>query len=135
MIADRCADPLKPPRGEGSHLHVHSWGEVPSLALVREAAVCVGFGSYVGSMEMTARLGEPMAYGVKTVLQGTADGPGLPIESQDFLILNGGRLGHATRGFWRNGPGLPVQGWRAAFQCVRRLHGDAGLWVVTRHPE
>lgn len=119
------------PRGGGTHLHLAHWGDEPTPGQLREAATRAGFGTYGGAQRLKAAPGQPLTYGMKTVLRGSSLGPDLPVATREFLTLNGGRLGHATRGFWRDGPGRPLRGLEGARRVLRARQTDPGPWIPT----
>lgn len=119
------------PRGDGTHLHLAHWGDEPDPEQLREAATRAGFGRFAGTEILRSAPGRPLTYGMKAVLRGSSSGPDLPSTTREFLALNGGRLGHATRGFWRDGPGKPLAGLEAARQVLRSRRADPGPWVAT----
>ena len=81
------------PRGDGTHLHIYSWGDALPLAVVRDAAVRAGFGTYANVEAVRMKVGSPLTYGVKTVWRGSNKGLIVPVDTQDFLDLNGAGLG------------------------------------------
>lgn len=119
------------PGGGGTHLHLAHWGDEPTTRQLREAASRAGFGRYAGAEVLRAAPGKPLTYGMKIVVGGSPLGPDLPSATREFLALNGGRLGHATRGFWRDGPGRPLRGREAAWQVLRARRVDRGPWIAT----
>ena len=92
------------PRETGHHLHAAQHGSFIPQAMLSESAASVGMGE-VAWIER-ARTGPQGAhYGLKGALypmKGASD-PGAALWS--FLDVNGGRLHHHTRGFFRDGPG------------------------------
>jgi hypothetical protein len=70
---------------------------------------------------------------MKTVLDGSPTGASLPAATIAFLEVNGGRLGHATRGFWRDGPGVPLSGVKEAERVATGSLGG-GPWVFIAAP-
>lgn len=119
------------PGGGGTHLHLAHWGDEPDAQQLRDAAVTAGFGGYAGAQPLTTVRGRPLMYGMKIVIQGSSQGPGLPLRTAEFLALNGCRLGHVTHGFWRDVPGRPLHGRDAALRVLRARRTDAGPWVTT----
>lgn len=63
------------------------------------------------------------AYGMKEALEGLREALLLTEAQASFLNMNGGRLVHASRGFWVDQYGRPVGGLRAAAALARRLQG------------
>jgi len=61
------------------------------------------------------------AYGLKGALEGT-----------EYLRLNGGRLGHYSRGFFRNSEGATLAVRVAETQAMRALYGEQeqGQWTL-----
>jgi hypothetical protein len=119
------------PGRSGSHLHIYYWGDPISRHDVRSAAVRAGFGEWSGIELVRTPAGIPLTYGMKIVLQGSPDVEELPTAARDFLALNGGRPGHATRNFYRDGAGGGrLTGVRkAATLAKRRRPRDPGPWV------
>lgn len=122
------------PNGGGTHLHLAHWGDEFTANQLREAATRAGFGKYAGAQKLKSAPGQPLTYGMKTVLRGSSSGPDLPLATREFLYLNGGWLGHATRRFWRDGPGRPLQGRDAAHRVLRARRADPGPWIAIADP-
>lgn len=108
------------PSALGTHLHLFAWGDHLDGETVRTCARLAGFGDWAGVEPIRTANGKALAYGLKVVISGSNEGPDLPGDSRDYLDLNGGRLGHATRGFWRDHDGRPVKGWREAARHWRQ---------------
>jgi hypothetical protein len=76
-----------------------------------------------------------VTYGVK--MAGVTYGVKMAQESEArqlaYLKANGGRLVHASRGWWRNGDGQAC-GQRDAMAAWRRLRGDDSdaRWILCR---
>lgn len=93
------------PGGTGYHIHGWSWGQCPSPELLREAAVAAGMGRsvWLGAWTTPANEHPAIAYGMKAVLSEPLDTKELGPATRQFKELNGGRLLHASRGFYRDG--------------------------------
>lgn len=89
------------PDGTGNHIHGWCWGDIPAEGLLREAAVMSGMGSFVSIRPWRLRKSDDpvIAYGMKAV---TGPQFGRSSEAQEFLGLNGGKVMHASRGFYRD---------------------------------
>lgn len=122
------------PRGTGHHVHGVQWGTfVPQRTLSWAAARRgMGFRAHIAQVRETDRAS---AYGLKLAaaaysLKG-ADG-----DLERFLGLNGARMVHASRGFWRDGPGRPIRSVHGAVQMsMRRMYGDSSdrRWTLVTH--
>ncbi len=128
------------PSGTGHHVHAWQWGPQPlSTEDVRTASVRAGLGHVVNVESVRAAVGRDtgvllgrgaMAYGMKSVLV-SHSGADLTAEQEHFLRMNGNRLGHASRGFWRDEDGQPAGGRRPAVRAaLRRPDGDGDGWAV-----
>lgn len=116
------------PSGSGEH-HVHglAWGgSFVRVEAFRSAAVRSGCGSWVGLRRIRSESAASF-YGVKlAALAASAysvKGAGGDLET--FLDANGGRVVHASRGFWRDGAGSSLPGIRAAVAAARGRVGVA----------
>lgn len=114
------------PGGTGNHIHGWSWGARPSMPLLSDAAFRAGMGENVDVRRWITRQSEdPMiAYGMKGALAESSR-TALSPATKDFLALNGGRLVHASRSFYRDGAGGPQlrtrrEAERRASQRARR---------------
>lgn len=118
------------PRGTGTHVHMWSWGALLDTPAVSDVASRAGMGreALVSPRELAP--GAPLSYGVKAVLD-AAQTDGMDPAVEQFLLLNGGRLAHASRGFWRDADGSPIAGVRAAMKAANR---SRGVWVATSEP-
>jgi hypothetical protein len=97
-----------------AHVERNLWGDELDHDTVHASALLAGFGDFAGVEPVRTGTGRALAYGLKTLIAGSNEGPDLPATSQDYLELNGGRLAHATKRFWRDADGRPVKGWREA---------------------
>ena len=114
--------------GLGCHVHMWVWG--PSRLAsddARAAALRAGMGRETHVSDRRSPAGAPLAYGLKMVLEGPP-GPELREAARLYLTLNGGRLVHPTRGFWRDGSGAPIRGARLAQKQARASHATEE-WV------
>jgi hypothetical protein len=107
-------NPSKP----GTHVHMWQWGGRPSLALVRESATAAGMGPHVHVEPRAAPRGAPLGYGMKSILDSPVS-EGLTPEIDDFLVLNGERLHHQTRDFWRDQYGNRLPDYKASARSTR----------------
>lgn len=96
------------PQGCGHHIHAWQWGSTPNLPGVVEAAQRAGMGSFADVLQPRRETaGQPLSYGMKTVLEGSPASKELPARTARFLEINGGRLAHAPPGVWRDEAGQP----------------------------
>ncbi len=116
------------PTGTGNHAHLWQWGDRVPTKILEQLAARARLGYVVGVGRRQRPPGAPLSYGMKAVLAGAPDGADLPPETATFLALNGWRLGHATRRFWRDGPGRPLAGRRAASQVIA-TRAATGPWL------
>jgi hypothetical protein len=118
------------PSGSGEH-HVHGlqWGQFPPVEVLRSAAERYGFGSWLHVSRLRDVDGAS-AYGLKLAqLSASAYSMKLAVggELETYLEANGGRLVHASRGFWRDGSGERLPGVRVARKtALRGSQGDLG---------
>lgn len=93
------------PGGTGNHIHGWSWGQRPSPDLLREAAAAAGMGRsvWLGAWTTPATEDPAITYGMKTILQEQLNRQVLGPATRQFKELNGGRLVHASGGFYRDG--------------------------------
>ena len=120
------------PAGSGTHIHAWHWGHAVEVAEVSEAAIRAGMGSFADLQPRSSPGGQALTYGMKTVLQGDNRRSDLPPATEDYLNINGSRLGHATPGFWRDAEGNRLAGVRAATRQV--APSKAGDWILVREP-
>jgi hypothetical protein len=118
------------PYGRGDRCHTHGWlhGRTLDADVVLEAAVSAGIGSDV--MLEVAHPDRLCDYGLKLVRADPRILPGSDLwpEAQRFLEVNGGRLVHPTRGFWRDGAtGERLEGKDHAIQMARAARGLGGV--------
>ncbi len=119
------------PAGTGHHIHAWQWGDPLDQGLLRDAALSAGMGDFAEVHPRRAPAGAALTYGMKTVIDGSPVGTELPDATWDYLRLNGGRLLHATRGFWRDETGQQLGEVRDALRAVARLNGGDDTWVLT----
>lgn len=110
-----CYHVERNPSGVGNHIHAWAWSASGSLTrdVVRDAAARADMG-WADVQPRRAPEGASLSYGLKAVLQGDPTAALLPPATADFLSINGGRLLHATRGFWRDGRGNAISGLHEA---------------------
>ena len=105
----------------GHHVHMWAWG-AHSLdePAVRDAASRAGLGRQVHVSPRRLEPGAPLSYGLKTVFD-AAHPTQLSPAIVDHIAINGGSLGQATRGFWRDASGRPIKGGvRMAMKLARQ---------------
>lgn len=118
------------PAGTGHHAHVWMHGDqFPDQSELSRCAVRAGLGAdvYVESIRTPLRDDQglvvgagAMSYGMKAVLVVPTDLDKLTPEQSHYLEVNGRRLFHASRGFWRDGRGNQLHGKRAAISGAQR---------------
>lgn len=123
------------PYDSGADCHVHGWWYGGSLTkrVLGDAAASAHLGSHVHvepawiPKESYAR--PALEYGLKMILH---ERPECPTElwprAHQYLDLNGQRLVHATRGFWRDAHGLRLSGIREAKRLAHRGPAMPGAW-------
>jgi hypothetical protein len=86
---------------DSHHVHALQWGPKPlDAGILRDAAIRAGIG-----WAAVQRVREPTAianYILKTPREQRPDAAALSEEVLRYLEINGGRLTHATPGFWRD---------------------------------
>jgi hypothetical protein len=117
------------PRGTGHHIHAFQWGDFIDQRKLQRLAQKRGMGfPDIRAWHQVGVVGT--AYGMKAATGYGMKGAGESL--LDYLAINGGRLVHASRGFWRDGPtGGRLSGIDAARAvAVGRVHGprEPGLW-------
>lgn len=134
------------PQGTGHHVHAWQHGKYLDQAKLSRASVRAGLGevcyinrirSQVGASKYGLKGVKAMGYGLKGAkASGVSADPGFPsqhghAEGTDYLTLNGRRLTHSSRGFFRSVAGASLGVREAEFQGLRALYGDrdAGKWV------
>ncbi len=97
------------------------------------AATGAGAGSFCSVQEVRGSSTAQLGYGLKAVRTTPPDRNTFSQDAEDFLRLNGGRLGHPTRGFWRDADGRSISGTRAAQRAARRQRrgGQDPEWHAT----
>jgi hypothetical protein len=111
------------PRRTGNHLHMWVWGDYLLEPAVIDAALSAGMGREVDVRQayLPDRQEVPaLTYGMKAVLDRPKGTSSMPAQAEQYLTVNGQRLVHATRLFWRDGAGgQPLGGVRAAAVAAR----------------
>jgi hypothetical protein len=111
------------PKGTGAHAHCWQHGDFIPQRQLQELSHRAGLGiPYIERVRSQTGRGAAVGYGLK--------GMGYGMKAADqaaYLDLNGGRLVHATRGFWRDGKGGSTLTLGAARRVVRN-EGDPGPW-------
>jgi hypothetical protein len=109
------------PKGTGFHAHIWQHGSRIPKQLLSEAADRAGTGwTRIERIRATASASRYGLKGLGYGLKGTTDSPA------EYLRVNGGRLTHQSRGFFR---GLPVR--EAERRAIEdRTGGDPQRWVI-----
>ncbi len=125
------------PRGTGHHAHFWQHGDYVPQPALQGVAAREGMGyPWIGRFQANrpsdgAQGPSAVTYGMKGVgygLKGAAAVSGLP----EHLRLNGGRLQHHSRGFFRQGEEQLTK-VEAVDRAVRLVHGDElDCWVMRR---
>ena len=91
------------PKGTGFLAHAYQWGDfVPQRRL---QAICSRRGMGFPDIRSWKQLGaQGTAYAMKAATGYAMKGADRADGLREYLDLNGGRLIHASRGFWRDGP-------------------------------
>ncbi len=125
------------PKGTGHHVHLWQYGDFLPQRMLSAAAASVGMGKVAYISRVKAKEGEAMGYGMK--LAGMAYGLKMAEAAatlDTYLEANGGRMVHATRGFWRAEDGTAYAGQREAMSAWasrnRSASDDQGEWVLIR---
>lgn len=127
------------PAGTGHHVHIAQWGPYVSLRELRRAARTAGCGEWVhvSAVDNPVNLA---AYGLKGLGLADYGVKGFDREHEDAarreaLRINGGRVSHNTRRYWRDAHGgQAVKGARGAERLALRMilgadeHGAA--WTL-----
>lgn len=120
------------PRGTGYHVHALQWGSYTPQRLLSERAVARGMGRVTWVNALDRRSASSIylvklaadAYGMKAATRAG--------EFERYLDVNGGRLMHTSRQFWRDG-GVPLRCERprrvAVQRAMERVHGRS----ICRH--
>lgn len=107
------------PAGDGLHVHLWWWGDPIRRSVLADAASRAGMGLHCDKRPAYVRPKEPnqlehLPYGLKAVLNPPDDRSEVGPVARRYLEVNGGRLLHATRKFWRDAEGKPIAGMRRA---------------------
>lgn len=126
------------PKKTGFHLNVWWWGPDVPQQLLSDVAQSVGWGEvvYVERWRSGRRDGyglkDALGYGMKDAVGSSVASPTLTENQETYLRINGGRLLHARRGFWRNGVG--GEDLRTAKAAFRASFGERperkSSWVM-----
>lgn len=121
------------PRETGLHAHVWTHGDRPGLRMLERAAVRAGLGNVALLRSIDLPVGPPrsLSYGMKECLE-VVDPLVMPAPSAAYLEINGGRLVHASRGFWRDADMQPLRSQREAVQAARAALGLVDLWQLVQ---
>jgi hypothetical protein len=120
------------PGGTGHHVHYFQRGDFVPQQLLSHIADRRGMGA-VATVQRWRPSKRATTYGVK--LAGVSYGLKLAEAeaSMDvYLWANGGRLVHASRGFWRDREGATVGQREAMRSWVKRPGDDEHEWVMVR---
>jgi hypothetical protein len=120
------------PKGTGYHAHAWQHGDYIPQATLQE--VCRRADVGIPRIERLRKTGA-VAYGVKAITYGLKDAEAVDAR-REFLQINGGRMVHATRDFWRDEHGERCTGLEARAAAVRLLHdesSDREHWFVVEH--
>lgn len=119
------------PAGTGNHIHGWCWGTDPDVTLLRESAVLSAMGSdvWVGTWRIASSDDPLVSYGMKAV---TGPDLGRSPEAKEFLALNGGKVIHASRQFYRDARTGELLGNRREAERRARLRRGA-LQSSKRH--
>jgi hypothetical protein len=130
-LGDWCYSVEPNPRGTGFHAHVwqHGPAKVDAAAL-DECSARAGAG--LCRVETVRSVGKAAQYGLKALrgagysLKGTDDDPA------DFLRVNGNRLTHQSRGFFRSADGATLAVRKAESAALTALFGERepGRWAL-----
>lgn len=123
------------PKGTGHHVHAWQRGDFIPQARLQELCERRGMGfPYIERLKASIEDGDSVKYGMKMA---TGLGYGMKLSearetAATYLRANGGRLVHASRGFWQV-EGEQV-GQREAMSAWARLHGQnlGGSWEMVR---
>lgn len=123
--------------GAGNHIHAFQHGDyIPQHELV-ELATSVGFAPNTdirrwqtyGSRSTRYTMKNATGYGMKTLRAATE-------AAETYLALNGQRLHHHTRGFFRHPDGRHIGNVKEAVKAARRAsRTSVGEWVIEREPD
>jgi hypothetical protein len=90
------------PKGTGFHAHLWQHGSYVRQDVLQEVTQRRGMG-IPWIQAWRAPQGASVTYGLKSITYGLKGARGGSEGLTEHLTLNGGRLIHASRGFWRNG--------------------------------
>jgi hypothetical protein len=119
------------PKGTGHHVHAWQWGAYLPQARLSDLAASVGMGrvtfiNRVRSARGASNYGlKGLGYGLKLAEDGSDE------EGDLYMRLNGARLTHQSRGYFRSDQGekLTVRAAESAAGRVGRTE-DVGQWVL-----
>jgi len=104
------------------HLHMYSFGAALRQDMVVSAAMATRLGdeTHIDVQPITHH--GNLGYGMKMITR-----PKSETDRSEFLRLNGGRLVHASRGFWRGPDGVVQEGgYLTSYRRVWGYQDDAG---------
>lgn len=122
----------KNPGGTGHHVHGWQWGAFVPQRFLSGVARKLGMGEVVHVSRLRS-VGAASRYGLKGLTYGLK-GVLAEKESAGYLDLNGARLTHQSRSFFRGADGckLPVREAERLAVEVANKGGDPGPWVLMR---
>lgn len=125
------------PNPDGTGTHAHAWwrGDHLGRRKLSDAARRAQLGEWVSTAEAHLPPAGPsgvprLTYGLKSVLRQPSNGLHLSGDAEAFLALNGGRLVHATRGYWRDWEGRPLPGLRPAVSHAKAQARGGSSWTL-----
>lgn len=120
------------PRETGQHVHGWQHGNYVPQKFLSETARTLGMGSVVHVSKLRS-VGAASRYGLKGLTYGLK-GVLAEQEASEYLGINGARLTHQSRSFFRSGEGgkLPVREAERLAAAAANEKGDQGPWVLMR---
>lgn len=120
------------PAGTGHHVHAWQHGNYIPQKLLSATARRVGMGE-VAHISKLRSVGGASRYGLKGLTYGLK-GVIAEQEGEKYLGLNGKRLSHQSRSFFRSSEGgkLPVREAERLAAAAANSGGDQGPWVLIR---
>lgn len=123
---------VEPNPAENGH-HIHGWqhGDYIPQGHLQERCLGLGLGiPFINEVRQKVGRGSSVGYGLKGVKYGLKNAES--VESMHaYLDANGGRLVHATRGFWRDGDERVTLG-EARKRSSEHRGSDPGPWELVR---
>jgi hypothetical protein len=128
------------PRGTGHHVHAWQHGDFLQQRELSKLARREGMGEVVRISRVRSFVGNgaKLAYGMKLagLDYGMKDAYELGEQAARYLEVNGTRLHHQSRNYWRHPDGERIAGAKLAVKAARAARGrtDGGDWVLEREP-